>query len=183
MQVKNKPWLPWVFTWIWHCHEHLPKADAELLPGFSLLVMSVKTDTHTKRLLDKTSPNKTSPLQNVSVTKCLLVTKHLLTKCLLDKTSPAINLRGGWWQQTAHAFHFRALHKLYGLLLHETFCYIDVLLQETHYKAMKWIKHYYPFSSFGYSTFCNLKWTHRPFVIQYFLLQETFCSGDIFGFL
>jgi hypothetical protein len=22
-QVKNKPWIPWVYTWIWHCREHI----------------------------------------------------------------------------------------------------------------------------------------------------------------
>jgi hypothetical protein len=22
-QVKNKPWIPWVYTWIWHCCEQV----------------------------------------------------------------------------------------------------------------------------------------------------------------
>jgi hypothetical protein len=40
---------------------------------------------HTKRLLDKASLDKTSPEQNVSVTKSLLATKRFLTKRLLTK--------------------------------------------------------------------------------------------------
>jgi hypothetical protein len=64
-----------------------------LLNGGSTMMSLIDAHTKrlpTKRLLDKTSPNKTSPLQNVSVTKRLLVTKRLPTKRLLDKTSPAI---------------------------------------------------------------------------------------------
>ncbi len=50
-------------------------------------------DAHTKglltnRLLDKTSPNKTSPEQNVSSTKCLLNKASPVTKRLRNKTSP-----------------------------------------------------------------------------------------------
>jgi hypothetical protein len=30
-QVKNKPWIPWVYTWFWHCREQitLPKTKVK----------------------------------------------------------------------------------------------------------------------------------------------------------
>jgi hypothetical protein len=32
-QVKNKPWLPWVYTWIWHCHEQLLQSLQHCMNG------------------------------------------------------------------------------------------------------------------------------------------------------
>jgi hypothetical protein len=31
LQVKNKPWLPWVYSWIWHHREQVRQPVSQLL--------------------------------------------------------------------------------------------------------------------------------------------------------
>ncbi len=50
LQVKNKPWLPWVYTWIWHHHEQgLSNILTQNLDNF----LFKKTILHLKRFLRK----------------------------------------------------------------------------------------------------------------------------------
>jgi hypothetical protein len=50
LQVKNKPWLPWVYSWIWHSHEQLePEKIAWKFQQFLLLAKFYKNLAKTEK--------------------------------------------------------------------------------------------------------------------------------------